>query len=175
MSSASKMDPPATTQDHNSQPKLSTGAAQAPTTTEAPPSTTTAGASFNTETNLLSADLDSAHLDSQNNLQHFPLQGNLPAHLNLLPLLPQDGGVYSADVLMNMPMMMPMMMDTNGALPGVPQSSISAGKSCFSPSASRVDSHVCAQTKLPYMIAKSDSGACKLSKRYGTPTCCSSA
>lgn len=52
--------------------------------------------------------------------------------MNLLSMMPQDGGLLGADALMNMPMMMPLMMpdgsmDANGMM-SMPQNGISNGK-----------------------------------------------
>lgn len=74
------------------------------------------------------SDLNSLPQADLSNLH--PLQG-LPADMNLLSMMPQDGTLLTDNELMGMPLMMPMMMDDNSML-NIPQNGITNGMSTLS-------------------------------------------
>lgn len=86
----------------------------------------------------------------QGDLANLTLQG-LPADLNLLPMLPQDGSLLTDEQLMNLPLMMPMMMDNNGML-NMPQNGMTNGTSL--PVAARAKAYTTVQTRLRSMTGK---------------------
>lgn len=107
---------------------------------------------------------------------NLPMQTEMPADLNLLSMMPQDGSLLGPDALMNMPMMMPMMMpdgsmDTNGML-GMPQNGISNGRLAKTPS--RLLKLTFSQTRLPCTTDKYACGVCRPSRKFATLTSCSS-
>lgn len=116
-----------------------------------------------------------------NPLQHgdfsnLPMQPGMPADLNLLSMLPQDGSLLGPEALMNMPMMMPMMMpdgsmDANGMM-GMPQNGISNGKPATA--SSGLSKLTPSQMRSHCMTDKYVFGVWPRSKRFATPTCCSS-
>lgn len=71
----------------------------------------------------------------QGDLANLSLQG-LSSDLNLMPMLGPDGNILSDQDLMNMPLMMPMMLDASGMMniPSMPQNNITNG-TLLSPSA----------------------------------------
>lgn len=110
------MDPPAPTAQADEKPGTSQASAQQqPNTQSAQPATaaeTAPTAPTQTTSAIPAPDLSAL---PQGDLANLSLHG-MPADLNLLPMLPQDGSLLSDEQLMNMPLMMPLMMDAGGML-----------------------------------------------------------
>lgn len=92
--------------------------------------TTAAAAAAQTPASIPAPDLNPL---PQGDLSNLPLQP-LPADLNLLPMVGADGNLLSSEELMNMPLMMPMMMDGGGMLnmSSLPQNNITNGRLLYS-------------------------------------------
>lgn len=169
-SSHPKMDPPAPPPPAARDQEDKGASTQANTQSQAPPNQATGAphaASVQAPASIPVPDLNAL---PQGDLANLSLQG-LPADLNLLPMLPQDGSLLTDEQLMNMPLMMPMMMDNNGML-NMPQNGMTNGT--FLPIAIRTESYIPVQTKSPSMTGKSDSGAYKPNRKFATRMCCSS-
>lgn len=65
----------------------------------------------------------------QGDLTNLSLPG-LPTDMSLLPMVGPDGNLLSNEELMNMPLMVPMMMDGSGMMnmPSIPQNNITNGR-----------------------------------------------
>lgn len=117
------------TQQPNTQPDQSQLDEQTNTTTAAPaPATAPAPAAAATAQPPASIPAPDLNALPQGDLANLSLQG-LPTDMNLLPMVGPDGNLLSNEEIMNMPLMMPMMMDGSGMLnmPSMPQNNITNG------------------------------------------------
>lgn len=125
------------TQQPNTQPDQSQLDQQESTTTAAAPAPASAPAPAPAATAQTPASIPAPDLNAlpQGDLANLSLQG-LPTDMNLLPMVGPDGNLLSNEEIMNMPLMMPMMMDGSGMLnmPSMPQNNITNGMlSSFDP------------------------------------------
>lgn len=99
-----------------------------------------------------------------------PLQG-LPTDISLLPMMAHDGTLLTDQDLMNMPLMMPMVMDGNG-MPNMPQNGITNGTSALIYVWHHTNAYI--QMRSPFMIDRFAYGDYRRNRRYATLTCYSS-
>lgn len=107
------------------QQKSTTAAAPASASAPAPTPALAPAAAAQTPASIPAPDLNAL---PQGDLANLSLQG-LPTDMNLLPMVGPDGNLLSNEEIMNMPLMMPMMMDGSGMLnmPSMPQNNITNG------------------------------------------------